>query len=225
MKTQQLTTLVLALGTTVSAQFGFSIDNTDANAIYSDIQAAWNDWASAGNDALQSAKKDYPDAYAQLTDIYGADKLPGILNVSLAKHAASKLAGVHSTTIWDKNAGNQAEYSFAVRDLAFSGVPTPTGAPSGSGSGSPTASPTATGTGKPTPKPTGSGSDQGGSTNGEGDGSGQTGSGTDNSGKPATDGGKTTGGTTSKPSSASPSLAATLPFTVFVVYAIAALAL
>ncbi|KAI8321395.1 hypothetical protein GQ54DRAFT_298056 [Martensiomyces pterosporus] len=241
MKAQQLLSLLLALGTTARAQFAFSLDDTNADAIYSDIAAAWNDWASAGNAALNSAKADYPDAWAQLTDIYGADSLPGILNVSLAKHAATKLAGVQHTTVWDKNAGDHGDYTFSVRDLSLSGVPTQTGAQPGtgatSGSGSEAATPTATGSDSKsrtgaTPRPTSAGSGTDSPTNGstltatdsKHSGKTVTGSGSASDSASDSNASKTAGSTTtSKPSSSSKLMltSATLSFIVYVFIALA----
>ncbi|KAJ2352374.1 hypothetical protein GGH92_001293 [Coemansia sp. RSA 2673] len=104
----------------VSAQFAFTVDNTDADSIYSDIQAMWPDWAVAGNQVLGSAKDDYPDAWTQLAAIYGSTSLPLLFNAELARTAAGVLADAHAeTTVWDRNAGDHAQYTFGVREVSM----------------------------------------------------------------------------------------------------------
>ncbi|KAJ2360116.1 hypothetical protein IW150_007594, partial [Coemansia sp. RSA 2607] len=87
----------------VKAQFAFTVDDTQVDDIYADIQAIWDDWANAGNQALESALTNYPDAWTQLTTIYGTDSVPTQFDPGLARVAANALAGVQQTTIWDVN--------------------------------------------------------------------------------------------------------------------------
>ncbi|KAJ2460210.1 hypothetical protein GGI02_005786, partial [Coemansia sp. RSA 2322] len=97
-----------------SAQFAFTVDNTDVDAIYADIQAMWPDWVAAGNKMLSSAQNDYPDAWTQLAGFYGTSVLPALFNNALARTAANALATAHAeTTVWDRNAGDHAQYTFA----------------------------------------------------------------------------------------------------------------
>ncbi|KAJ2022035.1 hypothetical protein IWW57_004681, partial [Coemansia sp. S610] len=99
--------------------FAFTVDNTDASAIYADIQAMWPDWAAAGNQVLGSAKDEYPDAWTQLAAIYGTTRLPELFDVALARTAAGVLASAHAeTTVWDRNAGDHAQYTFGIRDVS-----------------------------------------------------------------------------------------------------------
>ncbi|KAJ2576501.1 hypothetical protein GGH95_003638, partial [Coemansia sp. RSA 1836] len=108
-----------------SAQFAFTVDNTDADAIYSDIQAMWPDWAAAGNQVLGSAKDEYLDAWLQLAALYGSTSLPVLFNAGLARAAAGALANAQAeTTVWDKDAGEHAQYTFGIREVSIQGTPT-----------------------------------------------------------------------------------------------------
>ncbi|KAI9501190.1 hypothetical protein GGI25_000583 [Coemansia spiralis] len=107
---------------TVKAQFAFKVQNTDASDIYQDIQAMWGDWAAAGNQVLASAKADgYTGAWSELTEIYGGTSLPALYNDGMARNAATVLAQVKQTTVWDKNAGDHNGYTFQVRDISMDG--------------------------------------------------------------------------------------------------------
>ncbi|KAJ2214138.1 hypothetical protein EV179_003277 [Coemansia sp. RSA 487] len=97
--------------------------DTDVTNIYRDIQAMWVDWAAAGNQVLESASADgLTDAWSQLASIYGATSMPALYNDAMARNAATALAQAQKhgpATIWDPDAGDHAQYSFAVRDISM----------------------------------------------------------------------------------------------------------
>ncbi|KAJ2548476.1 hypothetical protein EV175_004817 [Coemansia sp. RSA 1933] len=102
-----------------NAQFAFRLEDTDATSLYMDLQAMWADWAAAGNQVLESASAEgLTDAWSLLASIYGATSIPALYNDAMARNAASALAGAQSTTVWDPDAGDHAQYSFAVRSIS-----------------------------------------------------------------------------------------------------------
>ncbi|KAJ1831591.1 hypothetical protein LPJ63_004173 [Coemansia sp. RSA 2711] len=110
--------VALALGSAAQAQFAFDAENTDPALLFNDIKALWSNWAAIGNQVLASARAQYPDAYAQLTSVYGTTHLPAQFDAVPARNAAQALArSAAQLTVWDKNAGDRAQYSFEVRDV------------------------------------------------------------------------------------------------------------
>ncbi|KAJ2451297.1 hypothetical protein EV183_003706 [Coemansia sp. RSA 2336] len=103
--------------TSAAAQFAFDVENTNKEAIYNDIEALWDNWAAIGNQVLESAREKYPDAYNQLTSIYGTTSLPSDFDARAAQNAADILARNTATTVWDQNAGDHAQYTFSVKDV------------------------------------------------------------------------------------------------------------
>ncbi|KAJ2632433.1 hypothetical protein H4R22_001245 [Coemansia sp. RSA 1290] len=114
----------VAFLTSTAAQFAFDVENTDKDAIYNDIEALWDNWAVIGNQVLESAREKYPDAYSQLTSIYGTTSLPSDFDARAAQNAAEILARTTATTVWDKNAGDHARYTFSVKDVEVGVEPT-----------------------------------------------------------------------------------------------------
>ncbi|KAJ2850071.1 hypothetical protein IWW36_002176 [Coemansia brasiliensis] len=114
----------VAFLTSISAQFAFDVENTDKEAIYNDIEALWENWAAIGNQVLESAREKYPDAYNQLTSIYGTTSLPSDFDARAALNAAGILARSTDMTVWDQNAGDHAKYTFSVKDVEVGVGPT-----------------------------------------------------------------------------------------------------
>ncbi|KAJ2828550.1 hypothetical protein IWW50_001329 [Coemansia erecta] len=111
------TVLLAATVRPATAQFAFDVENKEQSEIYNDIKALWSNWAAIGNQVLARAKAGYPDAYAQLTSVYGATSLPAGFDQEMALHAAGVLAQSAQLTVWDKDAGDHAAYSFEVKDV------------------------------------------------------------------------------------------------------------
>ncbi|KAJ1858784.1 hypothetical protein GGH12_002554 [Coemansia sp. RSA 1822] len=107
-----------------TAQFAFDAENTDEAAIFNDIKALWTNWAAIGNQVLARARDSYPDAYTQLTHVYGTTSLPDEFDEAAARNAAEVLAQSAQLTVWDKDAGDHAAYSFAVKDVEVGVGPT-----------------------------------------------------------------------------------------------------
>ncbi|KAJ2832960.1 hypothetical protein J3B01_004621 [Coemansia erecta] len=107
-----------------TAQFAFDAENTDETAIFNDIKALWTNWAAIGNQVLARARDSYPDAYTQLTHVYGTTSLPDEFDEAAARNAAEVLAQSAQLTVWDKDAGDRAAYSFTVKDVEVGVGPT-----------------------------------------------------------------------------------------------------
>ncbi|KAJ2503338.1 hypothetical protein GGH96_000359 [Coemansia sp. RSA 1972] len=107
-----------------TAQFAFNAENTDETAIFNDIKALWTNWAAIGNQVLARARDSYPDAYTQLTRVYGTTSLPDEFDEAAARNAAEVLAQSAQLTVWDKDAGDHAAYTFSVKDVEVGVGPT-----------------------------------------------------------------------------------------------------
>ncbi|KAJ1780216.1 hypothetical protein LPJ54_000322 [Coemansia sp. RSA 1824] len=107
-----------------TAQFAFDAENTDETTIFNDIKALWTNWAAIGNQVLARARDSYPDAYTQLTHVYGTTSLPDEFDEAAARNAAEVLAQSAQLTVWDKDAGDRAAYSFTVKDVEVGVGPT-----------------------------------------------------------------------------------------------------
>ncbi|KAJ2145027.1 hypothetical protein IW136_001130 [Coemansia sp. RSA 678] len=113
-----------AMSGRATAQFAFDAENTDETAIFNDIKALWTNWAAIGNQVLARARDSYPDAYTQLTHVYGTTSLPDEFDEAAARNAAEVLAQSAQLTVWDKDAGDRAAYSFTVKDVEVGVGPT-----------------------------------------------------------------------------------------------------